>query len=196
MYDETLKILFRQIPKVQSRCGRISQVDDRGGGLTASFCIFALNTSSRANYRDYEISDLRTSMKVIVVTNNNSIRAEALNDQVDYDIQYIDEIDVLAVLRSARDLVHKGHKLLTHPLSGSVKPFESPYKSIALNATVAALDMQSLQIIENAIAMATNFKKPSDHRVLTEKVLEDFKLIDSQLITNALTSVKEEDLWQ
>ncbi len=135
-------------------------------------------------------------MKIIVVTNNSSISQERLNNLVDYDIHYIDAIDVMKVLRAVRDYVHRGHRLLTHPLSGSVKPFESPYKSVALAATAKSLDMESLQIIENAIVVATNFKRPQDHRVLTEKVLADFKLIDLQLITNALTSVKEEDLWQ
>ncbi len=135
-------------------------------------------------------------MKLIVVTNNNSITGFNLNNRIDCDIHYIETIDVMDVLRAVRDFVHRGHKLLTHPLSGSVKPFESPYKSVALAADAKVLDVESLQIIENAIVMANNFKRPHDHRILTESVLEDFRLIDSQLINNALTSVKEEDLWQ
>lgn len=54
------------------------------------------------------------------------------------------------VLYSVRDYVHKNYKLLTHPLSGSVKPNETPFKSVALEIG-DKLDFNSVEMIENAI---------------------------------------------
>ncbi len=108
-----------------------------------------------------------------------------------YQLIILESADYLAVLERVRDAVHKGHKLLTHPLSGSIKPYETPYKSVALSGAVAALDMMSLQTIENAIVKTQHFKSQMTlNRRLSEKILADFRLIDLQLIVNALQSDK------
>ena len=67
--------------------------------------------------------------RFIIITNNSMVRDElSANYQVEYeDISYED------VLRKVRDRVYAGHKLLTHPLSGSVKPNETPYKSVMIS---------------------------------------------------------------
>ena len=95
--------------------------------------------------------------------------------------------DVYSVFAAVRDAVHKGAKLISHPLSGSVKPNESPYKSIALDIPEHhknALDYKSLQIIEDAIT--TLEKLPKTNREYTEAMLEDFRVIDLDLISNAV----------
>ncbi len=53
-----------------------------------------------------------------------------------------------------RDKVHEGHELATHPLSGSVKPNETPYKTIMISEKKGVLDFNSLKIIEDSIATA------------------------------------------
>ncbi len=124
-------------------------------------------------------------MKAIIITNNRAI--SSLTDIAEYDVELLENAEFLAVLKRVRDAVHRGHKLLTHPLSGSIKPYETPYKSVALSADRASLDMMSLQTIENAIATAEKFKRQQPgNRHLTEDVLADFRLIDLQLIENAL----------
>ncbi len=128
-------------------------------------------------------------MKNIIITNNKDIKT-AFNDGR-YQLIILESADYLAVLERVRDAVHKGHKLLTHPLSGSIKPYETPYKSVALSGAVAALDMMSLQTIENAIIKAQHFKSQMTlNRRLSEKILADFRLIDLQLIANALQNDK------
>jgi hypothetical protein len=34
------------------------------------------------------------------------------------------------VLLTVRDHIHSGARLLTHPQAGSVKPYETPYRSV------------------------------------------------------------------
>ena len=91
-----------------------------------------------------------------------------------------------------RDRIHLGHKLLTHPLSGSVKPSESPYKSIGISDTAGErLCVDSLLIIEQAIAvcdgLVTRFPHP------TTSMLNDYQLIDWTLILSALEG---SDAWR
>ncbi len=60
----------------------------------------------------------------------------------------------LDVLKYVRDRIHEGHKLLTHPLSGSVKPNETVYKTIMISDKQEVLDFDSLKLIEESIATA------------------------------------------
>ena len=56
--------------------------------------------------------------RFIIITNNTMVRDEFEGKyQVEYeDLSYED------TLKKVRDRVQEGYKLLTHPLSGSVKP--------------------------------------------------------------------------
>ena len=61
---------------------------------------------------------------VVIVTNNPLVLKEMEHR---YSIIY-KETTFDGILEQIRDLIHKGYRLLTHPLSGSVKPGETPYK--------------------------------------------------------------------
>lgn len=86
------------------------------------------------------------------------------------------------VLLLARDLVHKGHKLLTHPLSGSIKPNETPYKTIILSKNIYPIDLDCLTIIESSITTYEKFIKNKATPIYIDSVLLDFQLIDYDLI--------------
>ena len=97
------------------------------------------------------------------------------------------------VLIEARDMVHQGHRLLTHPLMGSLKPNETPYRSVGLSEEKGALDFDSLQLIENAIGTFDKFAQVTrpDRGVNTpERMLADFRLIDASLLKTALESAE------
>ena len=113
-----------------------------------------------------------------LVTNNPLVKAQY---QSELKIKYLDA-DLLGILTHIRDLVHKGHKLLTHPLSGSLKPNESPYKSVLLSDNTEKTDPQSVSIIEESILTAQKF--PTKH--IPEKHLYDLQTIDLALIQSAL----------
>ena len=84
------------------------------------------------------------------------------------------------VLCMARDAIHQGHKLLTHPLSGSVKPGETPYKSVAVSWKQGLLDLPSLSLIENSIATCDKF--PIRDKSKDPSLQADFQTIDLTLI--------------
>lgn len=121
-------------------------------------------------------------MRDILVTNNTDF----LTDGLGFEVRYMDTLEYMDVLIAVRNLVHKGHRLLTHPLSGSVKPFETPYKSIAVSGGAGdTVDENSLVLIGDAIAMAEKFRR---ERHFTDKLLADFRLIDRDLIERGRVS--------
>ena len=84
----------------------------------------------------------------------------------------------LQVLQKVRDYIHERHKLITHPLSGSVKPNETPYKSVIVSAEAGELCVQSLSIIEESIATCEKFPAQS----IPQNALRDFMEIDYSLL--------------
>lgn len=118
-----------------------------------------------------------------LITNNPMVRdyfEEISKVSVDFiDGSYKD------VLEKVRDLVHENYEVLTHPLSGSVKPNETPYKSVAVEAS-DVLNIQSLELIENAINTYSKLQKDKETPNWIPRVLDDFAVIDLDLIKNAL----------
>lgn len=119
----------------------------------------------------------------MIITNNIKVYEMYKND---YKIYY-KECSFREILVYVRDRIHKGHVLLTHPLSSSIKPNETPYKSVLISDYKKSLDYKSLTIIENAICTYDKFKKDKDYTVeLTDKIIEDFKIVDLSIIQNVL----------
>lgn len=91
------------------------------------------------------------------------------------------------VLIKVRDYIHLGHRLLTHPLAGSIKPNETPYKTVVISSEKASeINIDSIVLIENSIQTAQKFLKNKSRINWSDKILEDFRLIDFDLINNAL----------
>ena len=122
-------------------------------------------------------------MKFIIITNNPLVK----ETYKDLDVLYSD-VKYEEILQLVKNKIALGHKLLTHPLSGSVKPKETPYKSIMISKKKSKLDLESLDIIENAISTCAKFKERSDK--WTPQVLKDFQLVDFTLIDSAIDSAK------
>jgi len=96
---------------------------------------------------------------------------------------------VLQVLEKVRDLVHLGHHLLTHPLAGSLKPNENPYRSVVITKEVLGVDYQSVQLVEGAITVARRMLHERPYRICSDAVRADLQLIDKSLLDSALDSL-------
>ena len=120
-------------------------------------------------------------MKFIIVTNNPLIK----QNYDDYEILYYD-VKYEELLQIVKNKIALGHILLTHPLSGSVKPKETPYKSVMISKDFnkSKVDINSLEIIENAIMTCKKFDERKEK--WTENVLLDFQYIDYTLIDSAI----------
>jgi len=122
---------------------------------------------------------------MIIITNNEKVRERYGED---HKIMFIDG-SYRDVLIEARNRVHQGQKLLTHPLMGSVKPNETPFKSVAMSEETGPLSMESLQVIEHSIATYDKFmemKRPHLGENASESLKDDFREIDLSLLASAL----------
>ena len=126
------------------------------------------------------------SKDYIVVTNNPMV----LDRLKDTRHVIYREISYEEILKEVRDRIHEGHTLLSHPLSGSVKPNETPYKSIMLSERKGEIDEGSVKLIENAIQACRKFIFKSD--LYEESVYDDFQLIDWSLLESGMASA---DVW-
>jgi hypothetical protein len=100
------------------------------------------------------------------------------------------EGSVLSLFTGVRDYIHRGHRLLTHPLSGSLKPGRIPYKTVFLTEERAELDPHSLNYIEASIEAyhktlpETPVSWKADHLV-------DYAAVDLAQVEAALESLAD-----
>ncbi len=121
---------------------------------------------------------------MLIITNNPKF----LGFQKEgFEVRYLEE-DYLSVLKATRDLVHSGYEVLTHPLYGSVKPYETLYRTIVLKEG-NKLNYNSLTLVEDAIVTAEKFYQMNKHFKWTPDILDDFQVIDKDLIDNAIERI-------
>lgn len=122
-----------------------------------------------------------------IVTNNPKVRDQITNREIKFvDGTYRDVLD-----DTRMEIIDNHQVLLTHPLSGSIKPNETFYKSIIItDQKIKAVDMDSLEMIESALEVHDKFEKNGARPQWTAKILEDFALIDYDLIDSALSRIQ------
>ena len=119
----------------------------------------------------------------LILTNNPLVPA-CMEGRGLYTVRFQPERSFREILVEARDLVYAGHVLYTHPLAGSVKPNETPYKSLIVSREAHGFDAQHGEMIASAIAVLDKFKPLG--RTFPPSVLEDFQLIDYTLLAGAI----------
>lgn len=122
-------------------------------------------------------------MNQIVVTNNPMVEKKLSGGGlVDFC-----ETDFLGVLKKVRDRIHLGHELYTHPLSSSLKPNETPYKSVMISREKSgSVDFNSLKIIEESIEVTEKFLRDRKTPDWRERADTDFQVIDLSVVEFAL----------
>lgn len=122
-------------------------------------------------------------MPNIIVTNNRYVY-DKYKDKM--ETVFDEKFTYLQILELVRDKIHEGHQLLTHPLSGSIKPNETPFKSIIISKEKSSLDTQGLFIVEESIMTANKFIKDRKTPPWVDRVLDDFRVIDLSLMENVI----------
>lgn len=119
--------------------------------------------------------------KCIIVTNNDRV-AEKYKDIM--KIELLDSYE--EVLIKARDLVYDRHRLLTHPQAGSLKPNQTPYRSIIVYPSGNSSNMDDVMMIEKAIETFNKFREIKETPKYEEKIANDYKTIDLSMIDNVI----------
>ena len=116
----------------------------------------------------------------MILTNNMKLREHPETVWVDGD-----QSDVLV---TARDLIHKGHRLLTSPLAASGRMHFSPVRSIVLTDETTANDEASILAIENGI---TQHQTTISMHAVDYRNLGGYEIIDYELLKQALNEIDE-----
>ena len=121
-----------------------------------------------------------------MILTNNPLVAERLRDRCVVELVEGTHMELLKLVRKR---AHEGFKLLTHPLAGSVKPNETPYRSVLLSRTAGQPDAASISMAEESVLACEKFGKLKFPE-MPQQMREDFQLIDFGLIEGALPSAE------
>lgn len=123
----------------------------------------------------------------IIITNNSKVFEKYTKL---YNVTFLENGSYTDVLNKTRDIIHTGCKLLTHPMAGSLKPNQTPYKSVIVGKGENNLktDCDSVVLIENSLDAANKFLKFKKTPKWNEKILNDFKTVDLSLIENVVNN--------
>lgn len=117
------------------------------------------------------------SLKIV---SNNSIVYEKLEKVEFIEGNYID------VLLKARDLLHMGYSLVSHPLPASIRMVFSPVRSIILKK-IDGFDEESIIVIEKSLE---KYKLTMKNRNIDFKNKNDYEFVDHLLTQSALEEYK------
>ena len=116
--------------------------------------------------------------KVILITNNDKVY-----------LKYKDKLQCIftekyeEVLIKVRDMVYDRHILLTHPQASSLKPNQTPYRSVVLYPQGNEDNMKDILLIEKCLETFKQWQNISlTPENYSDKIAEDFKVIDLSII--------------
>lgn len=132
---------------------------------------------------------MESNIQGIIITNNELVEKE-YNSWCKVD--FIDCADCREVLRRTRDRIHTGARLLSHPMAGSMKPNQCPYRSVLLvePGHRSEVDTESLQLIESSLAAADKFFSGKALPHWPDRILRDFRTVDLSIIASAVDRVR------
>lgn len=117
------------------------------------------------------------------ITNN-----PMLLDKGFYSLEYY-ATDVLNLFLKIEKEVACGYRLLSHPLTGSIRPDITPYKSVILSGRPGTVDQESVRLIDRAISYTEDLYQLREIplcRLWNEQAKMDFQLVDLFIIERAL----------
>ena len=123
-----------------------------------------------------------------IVTHNRLCR-DKYGSQVEMD--YLENGSYLDVLLKVKDYIQKGWCLETHPMTGSLKPNQTPYKSVMIsNRPVDREDFYNQEItMENSVSICQKFQAIRQTPDWPEHLREDYREVDLSLIEGALQKI-------
>lgn len=121
---------------------------------------------------------------MIIITNNPMVK-EKINQAC--LLSFIDGSYGKVLVEVKQQIIEKHVVLLSHPLSGSIKPNETYYKTIFVTETTSQyIDIESLEYIESAIAVYEKFIKNKQRPNWSLAVLKDFAFVDFYIAQSTL----------
>ena len=121
--------------------------------------------------------------QVLIITNNPIVKN--INNA---EICFV-RGDQRQVLYQVLNKVAGGHNLLSHPLAGSIKPEDNPYRSVVLSSSTAETDLSNLNMLEYCLGKVESGVRDGMQSRQLDQLARDFQMIDKELLDNALQSL-------
>lgn len=124
----------------------------------------------------------------LIVTNNPRVCGYVAAKKLAHQIRWVDG-HTEDVLTTVRDLCHLNHRLVTHPLTGSVKPNLTPYKTVVLEALASDItDHESVLLAETCLRKTQDLLAGKPRPDAVCRYLDDFACIDFDFFKSYLIS--------
>ncbi len=123
------------------------------------------------------------------IVTNNSLCRDKYQELIPVD--FLEGKGYMDVLLAVRDYIQKGWRLETHPMTGSLKPNQTPYKSIMVSDLPREQEefYNQEMTIENSILSCRKFLEIKQTPNWTEEIRKDFMIVDLSLIEGAIQKV-------
>ena len=121
--------------------------------------------------------------QVLIITNNPIVKN--INNA---EICFV-RGDQRQVLYQVFNKVAGGHTLLSHPLAGSIKPEDNPYRSVVLSISITETDLSTLNMLEYCLGKVESGVREGMQPRQLDQLARDFQMIDKELLDNALQSL-------
>ena len=123
------------------------------------------------------------------IITNNSLSRDKYQELL--PVESLEGKGYMDVLLTVRDYIQKGWRLETHPMTGSLKPNQTPYKSIMVSDLPREQEEFYSQemTIENSILSCRKFLEIKQTPNWTEEIRKDFMIVDLSLIEGAIQKV-------
>lgn len=134
------------------------------------------------------MKDSRRKDMYLLVT-NNGLCFEKYQNRVKVD--YLEDGSYLDVLVKVRDYVQKGYRIETHPMAGSIKPNQTPFRTVLVSdEKMDGNEMiENELMIEDAVLMTRKFLSDHPVRDWEKSIVRDFGQVDLELISGAIDRI-------
>jgi len=126
----------------------------------------------------------------LIITNNPLVRDAIPDTRLSlHNLIWIDGCTE-EVLTEVRNYCHKFHRLITHPLTGSIKPNQTPYKTVIIAANDKNLiDYESILTSEMSLSKTLDMLTNKPRPIYNQSVLTDFAVIDLAFFQSYLETI-------
>ncbi|HPF20675.1 MAG TPA: GrdX family protein [Syntrophomonas sp.] len=125
------------------------------------------------------------SGQFLIITNNPIVK-NIPNAEIQFVIGNQRQVFYAALNKAAG-----GHRLLSHPLAGSIKPADNPYRSMVLTALATEVDYAALNMLTYGLERMEAENTNRRDNLIIPQLDEDFQMIDKALLDQALPSLTE-----
>jgi len=121
------------------------------------------------------LTDEKGEMEIIILSNNPDVW-KFYPDAVHV------EGDPRDVMKKARDLIHQGWGLFTHPFHGNMRLLKNPYRSLVLKYEEGVVNADSIICIEESL-----YRLDSVNFDTSEGSRPDYRYIDLDLLQSSFS---------